>query len=1175
MFRCIKFFALMLALTLCASLGYSQEVRATITGTVTDSTDAAIAQAVVTVTNLERNSTVRTETNATGSYVTPFLAPGPYRLEVEAQGFKKYTRGNIVLQAQDRPRVDIRLELGELSQSVTVSEAVSQLQTETASRSQVVANEIIAAVPTQGRNPFQISWAASGVIKSGTFRYLRSFDIGGMSGLSINGGREKTNEVLMDGISNVRAEYTVISAPTTESVQEFKVQSATFDAQYGRTGGGIITIVTKGGGNSFHGTAFEYFQNDKLNANQSELNRPTTTADGKYWPNGRKPPNHINQFGIMASGPIVIPKLVNTKNRVFWMLSWESMRQRSADPGVVTFPTMDIRGGDFTSLLNGSGQPVTIYDPRSTKADGTRTPIPGNKIPSSAISPVAAKVLSYYPAPSAPGDGPAKINNYPFPSVWWASFDQFVGRTDVVVNSKNNVFFRYNENPFQEFRAIVFGMTNVAEPTGNAPLLRNGRNVMANWTSTLSPTMTFDLRVGLNRWEEAGGNSIGAGYNPSQLGFSSAITSQINRYQFPRFDFEAYQSAGSDAFGPGTRDTYSLQPNLNKVVGRHFMKFGADLRQFNRNDPARGYPSGYYYYGRNWTQANANRADAVSGNSIATFLMGIPSSAQIQKNAEPAWRHFYYGGFFQDDWKINSRLSLNFGLRWDTETGNSERYNRQVLGLDWAAPSPIASQVKGLTLTGATIFAGVGGQPTRLVDADENNWQPRVGLAYRLGEKWVLRGGYGLYYIGHDDNGSTNGFGRTTPAITSIDGLTPYPGMSTENAFVSYPNSKLLDPIGSSQGASSFLGEGMQGWIRNRALPYTHQFSFDIQRELPAGMLAEVGYSGNLGRRYNMAGGGVGSAGYGLNYIPTSELGRRTSTGAIDTAYYTALVPNPMAGLIPNNAALNGPTITRQTLWYAYPQYAGMTLTGVPIGKNRTDAVSFKITKRLSHGLSFLANYGIAKNLQQVRVLNAQDFGGLTNYDATRLVKESNQNVDTPQKFIIAGIYELPFGKGRAVATNASGVVNHIIGGWQLAYDVAYQTGWVADYPTANQNAPGSAKLDNPTNKMWYNTALWKTAAGTPVPTQEPYTLRNYPYLFSDVRRPGMKNWDVSMMKYFPIQESLKLQFRFEMVNMMNHPWFADIADGGNNITNAAFGQLNPTQRNLPRFIKLALHLNW
>ncbi len=800
---------------------HAQEVRARVTGLITDSTGSAVVGAAVGVTNVSTGVSVTTTSNETGNYLTPFLAPGQYELTVQAAGFKKMVRKNIGLQTDDRVRIDVQLEVGEVTTSVTVDASVSQLQTETATRSQTLANEIIANLPTQGRNPFQIAWAASGVIKSGSWRYLRSFDIGGTSGISINGGREKTNEVLLDGISNVRAEYTVISIPTTESVQEFKVQTNTYDAQYGRTGGGVITIVTKGGSNSFHGTAFEYFQNDKLNANQTELNQPQTVA-GVFYPNGRKPPNHINQFGAMASGPVVVPKLFHGKNRAFWMLSWESMRQRSADPDVKTFPVPEWRTGDFTTLFNGAGQQILIYDPFSTRPDGTRTPIPGNRIPSSQIDPVAQKVLSYYPAPSSPGVGPARINNYPYPSIWIASFDQFVGRTDVVVNSNNNVFFRYNENPFQEFRAVVFGLTNPAEPTGNAPLLRNGRNVMMNWTSILSPSFTFDLRFGLNRWEEAGGSSIGAGFDPRQLGIDSGLVSQFSRLQFPQFNIDGYQGVGSSSFGPGTRDTYSLQPNFSKVIGRHVLKFGAEARQYNNNNVGRGVPSGQWNFNRNWTQANALRADAVSGNGLATMLLGIPSSAVVQKLIDPAYRHFYFAGFFQDDWKLTTRLTVNLGLRWDMETGNLEWYDRVVNGLDFNAPSPIASSVQGLTLKGAVLFAGVGGQPRTLLDADKNNWQPRIGVAYRLRDNWVLRGGYGLSYIGDDRMGSSAGYSRNTGAVVSVDGLTPLPGMRTANPYVGLPGGRLLDPIGASLGAASFLGEGVQGWLRTRGLPYSH-----------------------------------------------------------------------------------------------------------------------------------------------------------------------------------------------------------------------------------------------------------------------------------------------------------------------------------------------------------------
>jgi hypothetical protein len=315
---------------------------------------------------------------------------------------------------------------------------------------------------------------------------------------------------------------------------------------------------------------------------------------------------------------------------------------------------------------------------------------------------------------------------------------------------------------------------------------------MMNWTSTLSPTMTFDFRFGLNRWEEAGGSSIGAGYDAAQLGFASVLTSQFTQKQFPRIDLSGYQSIGSDAFGPGTRDTYSLQPNFNKVLGRHYLKFGAEARQYNRNESGRGYPSGQYSFTKAWTQANASTGDAVSGDALASFLMGLPATAQVQRNINPAYRHFYYAGFFQDDWKVTSKLTLNFGLRYDIETGNQERYNRMVRGLDLNAASPIAGQVSGLSLKGAVQFAGVGGVPREIVEADKNNWQPRVGVAYKLRAKWVLRGGSGLSSIGSDENGASSGFSRTTNAVVSTDGLTPYPGLSLPTPSFPIPTASCL-----------------------------------------------------------------------------------------------------------------------------------------------------------------------------------------------------------------------------------------------------------------------------------------------------------------------------------------------------------------------------------------------
>ncbi|HWB98595.1 MAG TPA: carboxypeptidase-like regulatory domain-containing protein, partial [Bryobacteraceae bacterium] len=485
---------LVVALYGAVSLCYGQEVRASISGIVSDPSGAPVAGASVSVTSVSTNTSVTTQTNDTGNYLTPFLPPGTYVLTVEHTGFKKYLQENIVLQALDKARIDVQLSLGTLADSVTVSSAVSALQTETASRGQNISNELIANIPTQGRNPFQIAWAAPGVVKTGGWRYLRSFDIGGTSGFSVNGGRNQENEVLLDGISNVQSSRQVIHVPTMESVQEFKVQTNTYDAQYGRTGGGIVTIVTKSGSNQLHGTAYEYFQNDKLNANQFELN-----AGGIP-----KSPNHINAFGFEVGGPVLIPKVINGKDKLFWMLAYEGMRQRSADPGVVTVPQMDWRTGDFSSLLNAQGQQVLIYDPLTTAADGSRQPFAGNRIPNSRLNPIAVNALQYYPAPTSAGVGPAHVQNYPYPSRWVGDLNQWIGRFDYYINPRNTVYFRYGQNPYSEYRGLVFvtdpSQKNPAEPTGNSPLIRNGRNWTFDWTSTLSPRMTLDLRAGLNRW---------------------------------------------------------------------------------------------------------------------------------------------------------------------------------------------------------------------------------------------------------------------------------------------------------------------------------------------------------------------------------------------------------------------------------------------------------------------------------------------------------------------------------------------------------------------------------------------------------------------------------------------------------------------------------------------------
>jgi len=1137
----------------------AQEVRASLSGIISDPSGAPIPAAQITVTNIAKNTRIVSTSNESGLFSTPLLEPAAYTIAVEKDGFRRVVRENVVLQSLDKARLDIQLQVGAVSDSVTVNAAVSQLQTETANRDTAINNQLIANLPTQGRNPFQIAWAAPGVFKAGGWRYLRSFDIAGTTGFSVNGGRSGENEVLLDGMSNVRSSRTVIHVPTMESVQEFKVLTNTYDAQYGRTGGGIVTMVTKSGTNQLHGNLFEYFQNDKLNANQFELN-----AGGI-----KKSPNNINAYGFFLSGPVFIPKLLDGRNKLFWTISNESMRQRSADPGTVTVPTNEWRTGDFSTLRNAQNALVSIYDPLTTLADGTRQPFAGNVIPPNRISPIATAALKFYPGPTSEGNGPAKVLNYPFPSRWVADMYQWGGRLDYQVNAKNNTNFRYGQNPFSEYRGLVFvknvNDANPAEPTGNAPLIRNGRTIGFNWTSTLNPTTTFDLRMGLNRWEESSGNSYGTGFDPKQLGFDPALVNQFTKFAFPRFDFSgAYQAMGTGTLqNSGAFDTYTIQPNLNKVIGRHFLKFGVEARRYNNNTANPGLASGSYTFGKNWTQRVSNLAESTAGNELATFLLGYPSSGFADRNIDPAFSNFFYAGFFQDDFKITNRLTLNLGLRWDYETPSYERFDRMVQSLDFNAASPIAAQAAGLNLKGAVRFANTAGAPRGSFQPDRNNFAPRFGAAYRLGEKWVIRGGYGLFYMGQSATGSNQGYSQRTNAIVTVNDLTP--AVTLANAFTNQAGGRLLNAVGNAEGAASFLGQGLAVNWQNRPLPYSHQYSFDIQRELRGGVLVEAAYVGNLLNKLP-----VNS---NANFIPAAELGRRTATGAIDNAYYNAQVPNPMRGLIPNNAALNGATITRQTLLFTFPQYTPLTINNLPIGKQRYDSFQLKASKRFSAGLTFLASFTGAKTLEQVSFLNIQDFNVATPGNSV-LVKQSADQIDIPRKFNLAAVWQLPIGRGKPVASNINKVADFFIGGWEMNVNMTYMTGSNIAYPNAAQVTPGSAALENPSIAKYFNTDLWiNPATSRLVSAQEPFTLRNFPLRFSDVRIPGYQNWDASISKMFPIHERLKAQFRFEGVNAMNHPWFTGIASV--DVTNGAFGRLNPVQGNLPRFLKLGLNLQF
>jgi TonB dependent receptor len=527
--------------------------------------------------------------------------------------------------------------------------------------------------------------------------------------------------------------------------------------------------------------------------------------------------------------------------------------------------------------------------------------------------------------------------------------------------------------------------------------------------------------------------------------------------------------------------------------------------------------------------------------------------------------------FVQDDWKLTPTLTVNLGLRWDYETPRTERYNRMVRGFGFGQANPLASQVSGLDLTGGLLYAGSSGDSRLSFNPDKKHIEPRGGVAWRFAPKWVMRAGYGLAYLGQSANGANTGFSQPTSLVASTDGgLTPAVSLSNPFPTTLFPTG-LLQPIGSSRGLATNVGQSISAQYMDRPLPYSHQYSFGFQHELKGGWLVDASYSGNVTRRLPVS--------LGLNFLPASAL--NSMPVAARAAYFTAAVPNPMAGLLPSSS-INGATVPRQQLLYAYPEFTGVSITNVPIGASRYDSFQSKVTHRFSHGLAMQGSFTISKSLEQVSTLNAQDVN-LNNLQGTPLEKRLTA-FDAPRAVSIVSSYELPFGKGRRFGRTMRPLLNGIAGGWNVNAQWTAHSGYPFSFPNAAPLMPGTANLHDsqrdsmaqkagrtqwdPSYDPWFNTALFPTQA------QAPFTLRDFPTMFPDVRSKILNVWDISVYKEFPIKERVRWQVRTDFHNAFNHPWFGNLAS--NNVTNSQFGQVSVSSiddTSEPRLIVLVMKI--
>lgn len=1126
---------LIILLDVVASGLFAQEFRATILGVVTDSTGAVVPNASVTVANLETGVASQTATSTEGTYQAPLLIPGSYSVKVEGAGFKSVTRSPVELRVGDRTRIDVVLEVGSVTENITVAATTPLLDVASSNRGQVIQNRVVIDLPYNAHNPLTMIGLAQGVQSTGSQQYFRAFDNGAINMYSINGGRNGVNEYQLDGapnnaiLTNQTERLNVGFTPPVEAVREMKIMTSTYDAQYGRTGGGIITMEVKSGTNLFHGAASGYFRRPWLEANTFANNAARV----------QKAQRTVNQYGFVVDGPVRIPKLYNGRDRTFFMFAYEKYYEKLPQAVVGSVATELQRKGDFSKTLTASGAPFIIYDPVTTRPNPAydparavslsnlqyvRTPFAGNQVPQARFSPIAVNVLKDIPLPNQAGDSRSGLNNWFADAFTENDYPSYVARVDHNFTDRIKSYGRWYHALRDGTRTDYWAWNTPAARYVYGKYRMNG--LVFDTVDTLTPTTVLDVRASFSRFY------VSSTYFPQDLtalGFPASLVGQLQTPDlYPIFTFQNYLQASSSPWHLTPTDTYALQGSVLKIVGAHSIKAGAEVRLTRFGDVVRDNSAGVYNFDSTWTSSNPQVADATGGNAIASFLLGAISSGSANINAAPYISWLAPTFYVQDDWQVNRKLTVNLGLRWDYEAPATERYNRQNRGFDASAASPIS--VPGLNLKGGLLFTGVGGQARGAFVSDRNNWQPRIGLAYKLTatHPLVFRAGVGKYYLPTSDIGTLVGFSQTTTIQTSTSAFLPFNTLNNP-----YP-SGLTQPSGASQGLATSLGSSLTFTDPSRVIPSVWQFSAGFQYELKPGLLAEASYVGS--RSTDLQGS------RSLNYLTAEQL-------ALGTAQLNAQVSNPFYGVLPANTTLGAQkTLQRRQLLTQFPQYSGLTANLRNQGEQWYNSLQAKLERRFQKGYTLLASYTFSKTMQAISYLNAQDAA-----PARQLT-----TFDTPHRLVLSGLLEFPFGKGKPWLSQ--GPAAWIAGGWQVGASLVMQSGTPMPMPSGWMLLGDPALESGQSMSRWFNTSkeLWVA--------QTPDTLRTAPFVISSVRGYVAPQVNANLIRDFRLGERRKLQFKLSAYNATNTPIFGF---PNTSPTSPLFGQIQPTQTNLPRSLEL------
>ncbi len=1127
-----------------AAAATAQQVTGSISGTVTDKSAAAIASAELKLTGTATGIMRTSQSDGEGNYRFLLLPVGVYTLEVTSSGFKSFKREGIVIEADRSLSIPVNLDLGSVTEVIEVRGGAELLEPNTSSLGTVMESRKVTELPLNGRNPMGLANLVPTVKGIGFFggQVLSSWRL---AGVSIGGGPPLSNGFSVDGIA---AEKMFTSGtqtfPTVDSTQEFKIITNAMSAEFGRTSGGVVSVVTRSGTNEFHGNLFEFLRNDNFNANEFFANRA-----------GRaRPALAYNQFGGTLGGPI-------KRDKLFFFGNYEAFLERRSTQTILNSPTTAERGGDFSDTRAAGGALIMIYDPTTTTADPVnagrfvRSAFPGNRIPTSRIQRPGAGILSAYPLPNLPGLPNTRAQNLFLVGPGPIDRHTATGKIDWNISSSRRLNGRYTWDDLDWKFARVFNTP--AEADGRAVLIPRNSFSM-NYTDTLRPTLLLDVKAGFNR-ENEHFFTPSEGFDITSIGFPESFkrATYIGRgAEAGRFPRTTVSDLGPTFGAIASRGNPSLttltSANISKLTSRHTIKTGFEYRFYARNDYGRECSVGCYTFNRGFTQGpDPLVASATSGYSVASLLLGTPSTANTTLRIDSSASLRYYAGFVQDDWKVSSRLTLNLGMRWDYEGPITDRYN-VLSNFDPSIDSPL--RVPGLALRGGLVYPGVGGVDRGVTVRTYNGWQPRFGFAYQLHPKTVLRGGFGIMFIPTTPVGDVakTGFLQDTLIDNSRDGgLTPNDTLANP-----YPNG-LIQPTGSSLGAATGIGGIVDGQIRGVRRGYTQQWNFTVQHQPWNSWLFEAAWIGNHGVHAM----GTGRA---LNFPTDAVLSQGTALNQT--------VANPFRGFIPAGT-LSGASITRLQSQLPYSQYLGVT--GVNGGyffhlNSIYHAAAIKVEKRFSQGFSLIGAYTISKLIDDGTGAGAIRPGavassGIQNWNNLR-AERSLSVQDLPQRLVLTSLYELPFFQNSGRLTKA------MLGGWQVNGIMTVESGTPISLSAPGINGIGnrpnvkpgaSYKLDNPTIARWFDGSAFEAPA--------PYTFGNVGRTLPDLRGDGLFSLDLSLFKKFALNEKYRLELRAEAFNLTNTPTF-ETPD--RSVTSQTFGVVTATAFSpKPREVQLALRL--